>query len=81
VCFTISPVVKGLLYCIVALGWRAEALQASICCDLSTPDAELIELPKQSVEIRNPQDQDYDYHAIQEGFDLSLHRDESVRKP
>jgi len=63
------------------LGWRAEALQASICCDLSTPDAELIELPKQSVEIRNPQDQDYDYHAIQEGFDLSLHGDESVRKP
>jgi hypothetical protein len=51
------------------------------CCDLSTPDAELIEVLKQSVETRNPQDQDYDHHAIQDRFDLSLHEDESVHKP
>jgi hypothetical protein len=48
---------------------------------LSTPDAELIEVLKQSVEIRNPQDQDDDHQAVQKRFDLSLHGDESVHKP
>jgi hypothetical protein len=42
---------------------------------------ELIEVLKQSVEIRDPQDQDDDDQAIQDRFDLSLHRDESVHKP
>ena len=36
---------------------------------------------KQSVEIRNPQDQDDDHQAIQDRFDLSLHGDESVHEP
>jgi hypothetical protein len=45
------------------------------------PDAELIEVLEQSVEIRNPQDQDDDHQAIQDRFDLSLHGNESVHKP
>jgi hypothetical protein len=48
---------------------------------LSTPDAELIEVLKQSVEVCNPQDQDDDHQAVQERFDLSLHGNESVHKP
>jgi hypothetical protein len=45
------------------------------------PDAELIEVLKQSVEIRNPQDQNNDDQAVQDRFDLSLHGNESVHKP
>jgi hypothetical protein len=41
----------------------------------------LIEVLKQSVEIRNPQNQDDDDQSIQERFDLALHGDESIHKP
>jgi hypothetical protein len=64
------------------LAWvGGRSLAGFNCCDLSLPDVELIEVLKQSVEIRNPQDQDDDHYAIQERFDLSLHGDESVHKP
>jgi hypothetical protein len=59
---------------------RGEAVLASMVC-LSTPDAELIEVLKQPVEIRNPQNQNEDNHAVQNRFDLPLHGDESVHKP
>ena len=42
---------------------RGEALPASMV-RLSTPDAELMEVLKQPVEIRNPQDQDHDDQAV-----------------
>jgi hypothetical protein len=48
---------------------------------LSTPDAELMEVIEQPVEVRDPQDQNDDNQAIQDRFDLSLHGDESVHKP
>src|SRR5271157_4408219 len=68
--------------CIALLAWvGGRSLAGFNCCDLSLPDAELIEVLKQSVKIRNPQDQDDDDQAIQDRFDLSLHRDESVHKP
>ena len=60
--------------------WRAKPLMLR-WRGLSLPDVELIEVLKQSVEIRDPQDQDDDHYAIQERFDLSLHGDESVHKP
>lgn len=45
------------------------------------PDVELPEMIKQAVEIRQPQNQYYDDHAIQDRFDLPLHWDEPVDKP
>jgi hypothetical protein len=41
----------------------------------------LVEVLKHPVKIRNPEDK-YDYdQAVQDGFDLSLHRDEPVHEP
>jgi hypothetical protein len=40
-----------------------------------------MEVLKQPVEIRNPQDQDDDHQAIQNRLDLSLHWNEPVHKP
>jgi hypothetical protein len=48
---------------------------------LSMPDAELIEMLKQPVEICDPYDQNNDDKAIQDRFDLPLHWDESIHKP
>lgn len=55
-------------------------MQISTVC-LSMPDAELIEVLKQPVKIRNPQNQNDDNHGVQDRFDLSLHWDEPVHKP
>jgi hypothetical protein len=57
-----------------------ETVLASMMC-LSTPDAELMEVLKHPVEIRNPQNQNDDHQAVQDRFDLSLHGDEPVHKP
>jgi hypothetical protein len=48
---------------------------------LSTPDAELMEVIEQPVEIRDPQNQNDDNQAVQDRFDLTLHGDESVHNP
>ena len=48
---------------------------------MSTPDAELVEAIEQTIEIRDPQNQNNDNQAVQDRFDLSLHRDEPVHKP
>jgi len=45
------------------------------------PDSELMEVLKEPVEIRNPQNQDDDDQAIQDRFDLSLHWDKFVNEP
>jgi hypothetical protein len=42
---------------------------------------ELPEVIKQTVKIRDPQDQNDDDQAIQNRLDLSLHGDEPVHKP
>jgi hypothetical protein len=49
--------------------------------DVLSPDAELPQMIKQPVEVRKPQNQNDDDHAIQDRFDLSLHWDEPVHKP
>ena len=49
--------------------------------NISTPDAKMLEVSKYSVEIRNPQNKDDHYDAIQDRFNLSLHWDEPVYKP
>jgi hypothetical protein len=78
--FTKSPAAYALLYCHVVLGWRAKPLSLR-WRNQSAPDAELIEVLKQSVEICDPYDQNNDNQTIQDRFDLSLHRDEPVHKP
>jgi hypothetical protein len=75
-----SPAVKGLLYCFVVLSWRAKAMQAPVEC-LSAPNAELMEVLEHPVKIRNPEHQDDDDQAVEDRFDLSLHRDEPVHEP
>jgi hypothetical protein len=45
------------------------------------PDMELIEVLKQPVEICDPYDQNNDDQAVQDRFDLCLHRNEPVHKP
>lgn len=45
------------------------------------PDAELPEVVKQAIEISEPDNQNDDDNAIQDRFDLSLHRNEAVYKP
>lgn len=45
------------------------------------PDAELPEVVKQPKEISEPHNQNDDYQAIQDRFDLPLHRNESVYEP
>jgi hypothetical protein len=55
-------------------------LSLSYICVLS-PDAELPQMIKQPVEVRKPQNQNNDDHAIQDRFDLSLHWDEPVHEP
>ena len=47
---------------------------------ISTPDPEMLEMSKYSVEIRNPQNQDDYNNTIQDRFNLSLHWDEPVHK-
>jgi hypothetical protein len=42
---------------------------------------ELGKVAKQTVEIRNPQNQNDDDHTIEDRFDLSLHGNEPVHKP
>lgn len=59
----------------------AAADRSVLRVSISTPDAELLEMPKYSVEIRDPQDQHDHYNAIQNRFDLSLHWDKPVHKP
>ena len=51
------------------------------CCDRSTPDVELPEMIEQPIEIPDPQNQNDDHHAIQDRFDLPLHRNKPVHKP
>ena len=40
-----------------------------------------MEVLKHPIEIRDPYDQNNDDQAVQDRFDLSLHRDEPVHKP
>jgi hypothetical protein len=40
-----------------------------------------MEVIKQPVEVRDPYDQDHDNQSVQDGFDLTLHGDESVYQP
>lgn len=47
----------------------------------STPDPKMLEVPKDPVEIRDPQDEDNHYNSIQDRFDLTLHWDKPVHKP
>lgn len=48
---------------------------------MSAADAEMAEVLKQSVEVRDPQNQNDDNHPIQDRFDLALHGDEPIHKP
>lgn len=48
---------------------------------MSVSDAEVFEVVKHTIEIRDPQNQNDDYQAVQDRFDLSLHRNKSVDKP
>jgi hypothetical protein len=47
----------------------------------STPNTELTEMSKYSVEIGDPQDQNNDYQGIQDRLDLRLHGDKPVHDP
>ena len=58
-----SPAVNRLLYCVVVLRLAGEAV-CVLVVRFSMPDAELMEVLKQPVEIRNPQDQDHDDQAV-----------------
>jgi hypothetical protein len=49
--------------------------------DLSIPDVELMQVAKQPIEIRDPQDQNDDNQAVQDRFDLSLHGDKPIHNP
>jgi hypothetical protein len=47
----------------------------------SAPNAEVVEVVKHTIEIRDPQNQNDDDQAIQDRFDLPLHRDKPVDEP
>ena len=71
---------RGLLYCVAVRNSPRKPLGFA-GVNISTPDTKILEMSKYSVEIRNPQNQDDDYDAIQDRFNLSLHWDEPVYKP
>jgi hypothetical protein len=59
----------------------AGATMALLAVYPSSPDAKLVEVLKQPVKIRDPQNQNNHYQSIQDRLDLTLHRDESVHNP
>lgn len=49
--------------------------------DLSTSDTELSKVVEQPIKLGDPQNQNNDYDPVQNGLDLSLHRNEPVHNP